>query len=97
MKNISLVASIFAQTFDINLENVFSKTSKNAVRHIRLTGMADGQGQILTDQTEMQQKMNAAFGEGVVEVRIKKNSIIDSLADQQFGALVIKSDQDNPI
>ena len=96
-KNISLVASILAQTFDINLENVFSKTSKNAVRHIRLTGMADGQGQILTDQTEMQQKMNAAFGEGVVEVRIKKNSIIDSLADQQFCALVIKSDQDNPI
>ncbi|MGC6366748.1 MAG: hypothetical protein ACON35_01970 [Candidatus Marinamargulisbacteria bacterium] len=95
-KGLSIPAAILANSIGLDLNAIYQNVGKQYVRHIRLTGVVDGSAEILTNQEEMQQKMNQTFGEGVVEVRIKKNPKIDPLADQQFGALVITSEKDNP-
>ncbi|MEC8678014.1 MAG: hypothetical protein VXX85_04080, partial [Candidatus Margulisiibacteriota bacterium] len=93
---ISVIGAFLADNLGIDITSLLESKKSNAVRHIRLTGLVDGQAKILTSQTEMQSIMDQKFGKGTVRVRIKQNPNIDAMADQQFGALVIVSKKQDP-
>lgn len=95
-KGCSVPGQILADSFDIDIAPIQQHFESRSIRHIRLTGIPDGSAKILTTQKEMQALMDEKFGTGVVRVFIKKNQEIDTTSDQQFGALVINSNDENP-
>ena len=94
---VSVIGLIVADSIGLNIEPLLANASSHAVRHIRLTGIDQGHAEILTSQDDMQQKMNDHFGDDVVKVRLKQRSEIDPSADQQFGALVITTQNESPM